>query len=204
MSTDHDPNNESRYRETIRQLAEEFAVSLGNGSEPEMDDFLARVDPSLRSRLKEELVGEQFAYQFGDATQNGSLKYRPTAFLGQGRFGKVYRAVDVWGRSVAIKVLCETKDAAKERFLAEASRQARPPKHDHLVEVHDFGTLPKGHSFFVMEYLGGGTLREKLKQQGKLDAETAAQLMKQVALAVATLHEGSSGMPPLVHQDLKT
>jgi serine/threonine protein kinase/WD40 repeat protein len=203
VSTTHEPRDE------IRKLSEEFAHNLRNGGQPRPDDFLARIDASLQDKLREELVGEEFAYRFGDATQNGKLRYRPIATLGTGAFGEGYKAVDEeLDRIVAIKVLLRTDDSVKQRFLAEARRQANLPKHNHLVGVHDSGTLPKGHAFSVMEYVEGGTLRERLRADGKLDAETAARLVQQMSLAVAAVHEGTSGSRahptvPLVHRDLK-
>jgi serine/threonine protein kinase/tetratricopeptide (TPR) repeat protein len=209
MSMTNESSDELKACEEIRQLAEEFARNLRNGAQPCIDDFLARITPSLRDRLREELVGEEFAHRFGDAKQNGTLRYRPLAPLGKGAFGEVYKAVDVdLDRLVALKVLLRTDDVAKRRFLAEAGRQANLPKHNHLVAVYDSGTLPKGHSFAVMQYLDGGTVRTKLDSQGKIDAETAARLVEQVALAVAAVHKGTSGSnacptPALVHRDLK-
>lgn len=210
MSTMRDASDECVQREEIRQLAEEFAQQLRNGSQPKIEEYTSRVAPPLRDRLREELIGEEFADRFGDATQNGTLRYRPVARLGSGAFGEVYRAVDEQlVRCVAIKVLLRAEDAAsKQRFLAEARCQANLPKHNHVVAVYDSGILPKGHPFVVMEYVDGGTLQAKLKEDAKLDAETAARLVEQIAQAVAAVHSGTSGSrahpkPALVHQDLK-
>jgi serine/threonine protein kinase/tetratricopeptide (TPR) repeat protein len=209
MSTTHDSPDDLMHHDVIRRLAEDFAQSLRNGGHLNIADVVARVDTSLQGKLREELVGEEFAHRFGDATQNGKLRYRPIALLGKGAFGEVYKAVDEeLERNVAFKVLLRTDAAAKQRFLAEARRQAKLPKHNHLVEVYDSGTLPNGHSFAVMQYLDGGTLRTKLDSQRRIDFETAAQLVEQIALAVAAVHKGTSGTkafptPPLVHRDLK-
>jgi hypothetical protein len=81
-------------RAEIRQLAEEFAQCLRRGGHPNLEDFVTRIDRSLQAKLREELVGEQCAHRFGDATQNGKLRYRPVAFIGKGAFGEVYKAVD--------------------------------------------------------------------------------------------------------------
>ena len=139
------PGDELVQRDEIRRLAEEFAQSLRNGGRPGINEFLARVDPPLQDNLREELVGEEFAHRFGDATQNGKLRYRPITFLGKGAFGEVYKAVDeTLGRNVALKVLLQTEVDAKTRFLVEARRQANLPKHNHLVAIFDSGTLFEG------------------------------------------------------------
>jgi hypothetical protein len=154
MSTTHDSLHDLVHRDEIRRLAENFAQILRSGGDPNIEDVVARVDPSFQDNLREELVGEEFAHRFGDATQNGKLRYRPIALLGKGAFSEVYKAVDEeLKRNVALKVLIRTEGAARQGFLAEARRQANLPKHNHLVEVYDSGTLPKGHSFAVMRIL---------------------------------------------------
>ena len=202
-------NTTQSTREKIRQLAEEYAIKQREGSQPTHEEFLARIDPSSRDELEGELVGEDFANRFGDARLNGNLRYRPIKFLGKGYFGEVYQAVDDdLDRNIAIKVLIrDYSNESSERFRTEAKNQASV-SHRHLVAVFDRGKLPKGYPYIVMQYVDGGTLRQRLKAEGKLDAKTAARLVEQIAQAVAAVHKGTSGSKlhsttPLVHRDLK-
>jgi serine/threonine protein kinase len=206
MSTAHDSSSELMQREEIRQLAEEFAQKLRNSGQPRIDEYLYRAEPSLRERLREELVGEAFSFQYGDPTKDGRLRYSPVSRLGEGGFAQVYAAWDgKLDRIVAIKVLDSTGRIDKQRFLEEARRQANL-KHPNLVQVYDAGELPKGHAYAVMEYMAGGTLRQKLESDGPFKPERAARIVQHIALGVAAAHErtdGSGSLSPLVHQDLK-
>jgi len=192
----------------IEPIVDEFAQALQAGRQPEISQYLVRIDPSLQEKLREELVGEQFAHRFGDATEDGRLRYRPIAALGQGNFGEVYKAWDeVLSRPVALKVLLRTEANAKRNFFDEAQRQANC-RHSHLVALYDAGKLPKGQPFAVMEYIDGDTLRRKLDVEGPLAPEVAARIAEQVALALAEVHRGTAGTRrhpsrPLVHRDLK-
>ena len=192
----------------IQPIADEFAVELRAGRQPRIADYLSRVGPELKATLKEELDGEEFDHHFIQRYGSWS-RYRPIAKLGRGGFGVVYKAWDVkLSRHVALKVL-ESKDIeVKKRFLDEAGRQANLPKHDHLVQVYDTDELPKGNPFLAMEFVEGGSLREKLDSEGPLAPEVAGWLLEQIAQAVAAVHKATSGtkrsrFPPLVHQDLK-
>jgi serine/threonine protein kinase len=206
LSGSPQPDLTASERVEIEREAERFARELREGNHQEIDVYLCRVAPSLRERLREELVGEEFSYRYGDATKDGKLRYWPVSQLGKGGFARVYAALDAeLGRFVAIKVLASTERIAKLRFLDEARRQAGL-KHPNLVQIHETGELPKGHPYVVMDYIAGGTLREKLESEGTFDPRRAARILGQVAFGVAAAHErtdGSRPLSPLVHQDLK-
>jgi len=206
LSSNPQPDVTASERAKIEREAERFAWELREGNQPEIDIYLCRVAPSLRERLREELVGEEFSCRYGDATKDGKLRYWPVSQLGKGGFARVYAAWDgELGRFVAIKVLASTERLAKQRFLDEARRQAAL-KHPNLVQVHDAGVLPKGHPYAVMDYIEGGTLRQKLESEGAFHPKRAARILRQIALGVAAAHErndGSRSVSPLVHQDLK-
>ncbi len=128
-------------------------------------------------------------------------KYRIDALHGSGGMGAVYRATQVnLERTVALKVVRGDflKDAVvTERFKREALAVARL-KHPHIVTVYDFGIMPEGGAYLVMEFLEGHTLRAEIQKRERLAPAPAIVLMRQICSAVqAAHHEG------IIHRDLK-
>ena len=115
--------------------------------------------------------------------------------------GEVYLARDeVLDREVAVKVLAErySQDGeAVERFKREA-RSAAALSHPNIVSVHDLGKTGGGAHYIVMEYVPGGTLKERILRGGPMDARTAAGISCQVAAALGGAHEGG-----VIHRDVK-
>ena len=126
--------------------------------------------------------------------------YDLLAPLGEGGMGVVWKARHVkLNRLVALKmVLGEQRAGSKEliRFLAEAEAVAAI-KHPHVVQVYEYGDA-NGRPFLAMEYLPGGSLTDRLRQTGPLDAKAAAKLVGTLAGAVQAAH----GLG-IVHRDLK-
>jgi serine/threonine protein kinase/Tol biopolymer transport system component len=131
--------------------------------------------------------------------------YRILQKLGEGGMGVVYRARDTkLDRDVALKFLPSHVSATKEvaaRFLQEA-RAAAALNHANIctiygVEEHDDADGPSGSKrmFIAMEYIDGGTLREKLPLPGIAEAASVAS---QVGEALQEAH--SKG---IVHRDVK-
>src|SRR5216110_3205488 len=120
--------------------------------------------------------------------------------LGRGGMGVVYLARDVQlDRDVAIKVLpthLARTPAARERFLREA-RMAAGLSHPHIVPIHRVGEAD-GFVFFVMSYVEGQTLGERLRTQGPLPPADAARVLREVAWALAYAHGRG-----IVHRDIK-
>jgi F0F1-type ATP synthase membrane subunit b/b' len=82
------------------------------------------------------------------------------------------------------------------RFLAEAEAVASI-KHPHVVQVHEYGEVD-GRPFLTLEYLPGGTLADKLKNEKRLEPKIAAKLVAKLARAVQDAHDQG-----IVHRDLK-
>ena len=127
--------------------------------------------------------------------------YRVNSKIGQGGMGSVYAAVHKQiGRRAAIKILhgplAATSDYAA-RFLNEA-RAVNMLRHPGLVEVFDFGQLPDGTLYIIMEFLEGESLRGLLRRQGTLPEEDAKELALQMGQALLAAH-----MKGIVHRDLK-
>jgi len=121
--------------------------------------------------------------------------------LGSGGMGEVFLARDrVLGRDVALKVLRGQYAGDREfaeRFKREA-RSAASLSHPNIVQVYDRGETEDGASYIAMEYVPGGTLKEKIVAEGPLGAKGAAALGAQVAEALGAAHERG-----MVHRDIK-
>ncbi len=128
-------------------------------------------------------------------------KYHIDRLIGRGGMGAVFQATNAAiGKRVALKFLgVETsKDAdAATRFQreAEAASLAESP---HIVQIFDSGKSEQGLPFLVMELLTGEDLRERLRREARLTAESAVRIGMQVLKALRQAH--SAG---IVHRDLK-
>src|SRR6185369_15402363 len=128
--------------------------------------------------------------------------YRIVQLLGEGGMGAVYLAEHPGiGRKAAVKVLHPAYAAEQEfvgRFFNEA-RAANATRHPGIVEIFDFGTLPSGASYIIMELLEGESLAARLKRGGgSIDPETAVDIAWQAASALGAAHAKG-----IVHRDLK-
>jgi hypothetical protein len=121
--------------------------------------------------------------------------------LGSGGMGEVFLARDrVLGRDVALKVLRKQyagDGEFAERFKREA-RSAASLSHPNIVQVYDRGETGDGASYIAMEYVPGGTLKEKISHEGPLAAPEAAAIGAQVAEALGAAHDRG-----MVHRDIK-
>jgi eukaryotic-like serine/threonine-protein kinase len=128
-------------------------------------------------------------------------KYHIDRLIGRGGMGAVFQATNAAiGKRVALKFLgAETsKDVdASTRFQreAEAASLAESP---HIVQIFDSGRSERGLPFLVMELLTGEDLRARLRQEGRLQPETAAGIAVQVLKALRQAHAAG-----IVHRDLK-
>lgn len=120
--------------------------------------------------------------------------------LGRGGMGIVYLARDVQlDRDVAIKVLpshLARDPVARERFVREA-RMAAGLSHPNIVPIHRVSEIG-GFVFFVMSYVEGETLGERLRTRGPLPPDVATKVMREVAWALAYAHGRG-----IVHRDVK-
>lgn len=128
-------------------------------------------------------------------------RYRVEERVGAGGMGVVYRATHVVIRkAVAIKILRPSvakKPDVVKRFLLEA-QLASKLKHPNVVDISDYGQLPEGGAYLVMEYLRGQTLGKVIQDSGSIAPARALTIAKQVASALGVAHEQG-----VVHRDLK-
>ncbi len=127
-------------------------------------------------------------------------RYEVGALVGEGGVGRVFAAVDKTDkREVALKVLRPelAKDPLQtERFVQEA-RLLMELSHPHLVK--GYRVAKEGDAiFFAMEKLPGRVLQDVLADEGRLDEESALQIVVEVADALGALHARG-----LVHRDVK-
>ena len=126
-------------------------------------------------------------------------RYRVENLIARGAFGSVYRAYDEQlDRSVALKVAHGTPgDTVESQQLRHESQLLASLCHPHLVPVYDVGELENGNPYFVMEFLSGCSLDERLRQ-GAVPWRQAMEWVIQVAEAIDYVHRRG-----LIHRDLK-
>lgn len=128
-------------------------------------------------------------------------RYEVVDSLGEGGMGTVYRVRhQALQRYFAMKVL--RRDLAREselcsRFIQEA-RTAATINHPNVVQITDYGTIPGGSPYFVMEFLEGSPLSALIKQSGPIPAGRAVRIVTQIASGVGAAHRAG-----VVHRDLK-
>lgn len=126
-------------------------------------------------------------------------RYRLERELGRGGMAIVFLADDLkHGRPVALKVLRPELGLAVgvERFLREIQFAARLT-HPNILPLHDSGEVD-GLLYYVMPYVTGESLRDRLDRQGQLPVEEALTIIGEVADAITYAH--SCGV---IHRDLK-
>jgi serine/threonine-protein kinase len=128
-------------------------------------------------------------------------RYLVTDLLGEGGMGKVYLARHVrLPLQAAIKVLRPEllrDPASVARFNREAAN-ASSIEHERVARVFDFGETSDGLVYLAMEYVNGPTLKSLLAQEGPLNAQRTAVIVRQVADGLDAAHRMG-----IVHRDLK-
>jgi serine/threonine protein kinase len=128
-------------------------------------------------------------------------RYLLGGLLGAGGMARVFVARDRFlNRKVALKILrdqyAENKEFV-ERFRREA-QNAGALNHPNIVSVYDWGRSQDGTYYMTMECAPGGTLKERIANEGPLPMATAAELAIQIAKALQVAHDSG-----VVHRDVK-
>jgi serine/threonine protein kinase len=125
--------------------------------------------------------------------------YRLERELGRGGMGAVYLAEDLkHRRRVAVKVLRPDLSASlgTDRFLREIEVAARL-QHPAILPLHDSGQVD-GYVFYIMPYVEGESLRDRLTRQHELPVEETARILTEVLDALAYAHGKG-----VIHRDIK-
>ncbi len=130
-------------------------------------------------------------------------RYKIESHLGAGGMATVYLAHDVkHDRKVALKVLRQELAAVigAERFLNEIKVTANL-QHPHILPLHDSGTVKDASGtflYYVMPFVEGETLRDKLDKEKQLGIEEAVDIAKAVGSALDYAHRQG-----VIHRDIK-
>jgi eukaryotic-like serine/threonine-protein kinase len=128
-------------------------------------------------------------------------RYRLVKPLGSGGMADVFLAHDdILDRDVALKVM-STRYASDEEFIERFKREAQSAaalSHPNIVSIFDRGESEDGTYYIAMEYLPGGTLKDRIMSKGALPARTAAAVALQIAEALCVAHERG-----VIHRDIK-
>ena len=159
-------------------------------------DLAADQQPTLAGRAQPSVVSLE---TIGPGAQFGP-RYRIESLIGAGGMGKVYKAYDKdLDRTVALKVVRSefaSDPGSMQRFKQELLLASRI-SHRNILRIHDLGDVD-GLKFISMAYVEGKDLHDLLTESGRMSAERAVHIAKQLAAALDAAHtEG------VAHRDLK-
>jgi len=128
-------------------------------------------------------------------------RYLVEKVLGEGGMGIVYRAKHTaLGKPLAVKVL--RAEVSKDQEIVQRFRQeaqsATAIGNEHIIDISDFGTLPDGSTYFVMEFLDGIAVTTAMEIDRPLPAARTVRIAKQICTALGAAHQAG-----IVHRDLK-
>jgi tRNA A-37 threonylcarbamoyl transferase component Bud32 len=128
-------------------------------------------------------------------------RYELRTLVGSGGMADVYLASDeVLGREIALKLL-KDRYAENEEFVERFKREAKSAaalSSSYIVPIFDWGETEDGTYYITMEYVAGGTLKERIMTTGALRPRAATEVALQVAKALKTAH-----VRGVVHRDIK-
>ncbi len=177
-----------------------------------VERYIMRACPKCGKRF---LSGEEFCPTDGEALmelEDGEVedpligttidgRYHINTKIGEGGMGVVYLATHaIIGKKCALKVLRSDLSNESEvgaRFVQEA-QSAAAIGNEHIIEITDFGQLPDGSAYFVMEFLDGAALHDVIEEHSDLSLERTLDVMIQSCEALGAAHNSN-----IVHRDLK-
>lgn len=128
-------------------------------------------------------------------------RYKLLEKIGEGGAAEVFRARDQHlGRLVAVKLLrpqFASDPQSRDRFAVEA-RAVATLSHPNIVDIFDFGEVPDGSMYIVMQFVEGGDLKDILRQRGRMSPGETIAIAQQVCGALSAAHTQG-----LIHRDVK-
>ncbi|HQR08437.1 MAG TPA: bifunctional serine/threonine-protein kinase/formylglycine-generating enzyme family protein [Gemmatales bacterium] len=190
---DHDPKLTTDFPAHLPELQQDKTTSLTR--------HITVTDPdNTRGYVSQSYGSTTTADVQTDSAFPSIPGYEIAGILGRGGMGVVYRAKQTaLHRLVAIKMILGgkyTDPVAQARFLIEAEVIAAI-QHPNIVQVHEFGRHDD-QPFFVLEFVCGGSLSEKLKADGRFSPRKAASIVAKLADGMAAAHQKG-----VIHRDLK-
>lgn len=180
---------------------EAFLADIG-GKDPELrDEILSLLDSHEQEGMLHEYEEETDAQsdQAERIAKAVAGRYTVESEAGRGAMATVYRATDSkHHRTVAIKVLHPNVGHAlgPDRFLAEIETTAGL-HHPHILPLFDSGEAD-GLLYYVMPFVEGESLRQRLSRERQLPVEEAVRLARQIAAALDYAHRRG-----VIHRDVK-
>ena len=188
---------DAAFRQEVQQsLSTQFSKYQLFLVETQKEAAATRDDPTAWTDKLIELLGPP-----DDPQMLGRLgSYEVSAIIGRGGTGVVLKALEPrLGRYVAIKVLSPefaNSGAAIKRFERE-TRAIAAVAHEHVVPIYavdEYRKLP----YFVMQYVPGCSLQQRLERSGSLQAKEIVRIGMQIAFALQAAHAQG-----IVHRDIK-
>lgn len=128
-------------------------------------------------------------------------RYRIDQQIGVGGMAVVYRATDLNTQHfVAVKVL-KPENTQNAEFVARFQREAEAASkmtHHNIVNLLDVGMDSSGNRYLIMEYVEGQTLKDVIREKGRLSEASAVQITIRILSALQHAHANG-----IIHRDIK-
>lgn len=205
MSTHKNEANETNAddQDHFEEILAEYLQRLESGGAPDPSEYLGKYPQyadELRSFFRNHhWMGHEPTPQAGTLCGQKVGSYKIESEIARGGMGVVYRATQSGlDRPVAVKLISNGVLASEEerkRFRIEAEAAAQLD-HPGIISIHEIGSW-NGHEYFSMMLVDGPTLQQLVDEQS-LDDQQAAEVVRDIARAVAYAHRAG-----IVHRDLK-
>jgi serine/threonine protein kinase len=180
------------YRTSERVLRPGNRIQLG------LSEFIFQIAGSPLPQTPPAELGGATALPAYPMTSRSYEGYQLGPLIGGGGMAEVYRGTAPDGHPVAIKIPKVANDSyLMRKFVREGEAIGSLLRgHPHIVQVERFGYAQSSVPFIVMEYVEGGSLRERARQP--LSEEDIRRIIGQTCLALAFAHQNK-----IVHRDIK-